>query len=176
MPDSPTARSDPNLAGDPTHPTPLPAAGASLDAAAVRAWVRQHPSSEGFSWGYALAFYEDHFASEHDLADEYFGMAPRLSSDATLTPHDEVWPEHCYTTVIVYWIVGGSEGFFVHVDVLVDDPNCPAYRTQHGTALSGKFWTSKRAQHVVQGLQMFFNTSGQLGFAFETVGTDREHL
>jgi len=53
--------------------------------------------------------------------------------------------------VACYWVVGGSEGYYVHVDQIVGDERGAVHR------LSGKFWTWQRAQECANCAQRLVN-------------------
>lgn len=48
--------------------------------------------------------------------------------------------------IAAYWVVGGSEGYYVHIDVARGSKNPQANYTEHYCALLGKFWDWQRAE------------------------------
>lgn len=72
---------------------------------------------------------------------------------------DPYWSERtCY--IPVYWVVGGSEGYYVHVDRMWSNGNGSGEVT---SILLGKFWGIDEAEGAVGKIQRFINGGGTRG-------------
>lgn len=81
--------------------------------------------------------------------DEYFSTDRRRCPDPALPleTDDSRW-------LSCYWVRGGSEGWYVHVDRITPDPDrIEGYRSE--ILFIGKFWTPERAAEVVTAVTGF---------------------
>lgn len=65
-----------------------------------------------------------------------------------------IYAEHT-RWIACYWVVGGSEGCYVHVEQIVGDERKAVHR------LVGKFWTWRRAQECANYAQRLVNGLGE---------------
>lgn len=84
-----------------------------------------------------MGFDEDEFFHLYSLKRSYM--------DQPIWDHQQ-W-------VSVFWVIGGSEGYYVHVEKRWTDES-----GEHAELiLLGKFWQWERAQEAAQSVQLFIN-------------------
>lgn len=94
------------------------------------------------SWGDFMEFVREH----HLEREEYFSLSNGTKNDEPL------WGKHT-RWIAVYWVEGGSEGYYVHVDRL--DWNESTQVTEATTMALGKFWSKASAAIAVTYLTPF---------------------
>jgi hypothetical protein len=113
----------------------------------ARAWLREH-KVQRLTWDAVDAFIREHGLDD----DEYFEV------HTVYRHHHADWKkEFVYADqvrwIAVYWVVGGSEGYYVHVET-------HARETQRGELIFlGKFWDVARAEQAVNMLQALVNAA-----------------
>ncbi len=113
----------------------------------VRRWLRDH-SIQRLTWGDVYAF-----VREHDLDDdEYFEVHTVYRHQ-----HPDWKTEFIYAGkvrwIAVYWVVGGSEGYYVHVETRSGES------PQVELVMVGKFWDTARAEIAANMLQALGNAA-----------------
>ena len=108
----------------------------------------QTPTPDSFTWNDVLEFIRE----EGFDKDEYFSLSPVDRGYLDRQVWDggiDIW------CIPVYWMVGGSEGYYVHVDrLIIDEGN--GNRSQ--LMLLGKFWDKERAKEAVVAISEFINS------------------
>ena len=113
----------------------------------ARQWLRER-DVQRLTWGHV-----DQFIREHDLDDdEYFEV------HTVYRHHHANWKaEFVYAGkvrwIAAYWVVGGSEGYYVHVETR----DCETPKTE--LVMLGKFWDTARAELAVNLLQALVNAA-----------------
>lgn len=113
----------------------------------ARQWLRAR-NIQWLTWGDVDAFIREH---EFDR-DEYF------EPHTVFRHHHADWQkEFVYADnvrwIAVYWVVGGSEGYYVHVETRERE-------TQKAElAFLGKFWDVARAEQAANMLQALVNAA-----------------
>jgi hypothetical protein len=79
--------------------------------------------------------------------DEYFHLFP----DKRHFVDQPIWDKQNW--ISVFWVVGGSEGYYIHVENRMND-----YEGDHANLIIlGKFWDWERAEEATQAVQRFIN-------------------
>jgi hypothetical protein len=113
----------------------------------ARQWLREH-NIQHLTWGDVARFIREKGLDD----DEYFEM------HTVYRHHHADWKrEFVYADkvrwIAVYWVAGGSEGYYVHIETRERE-------TQKAElVLLGKFWDVPRAEHAVNMLQALVNVA-----------------
>lgn len=94
------------------------------------------------TWGDVL----DYAVAQGYAQDEYFDLSvgnPKSLLDEPVWDSSTSW-------ISVFWVVGDSEGYYVHVERIID-------KGQRQLVLLGKFWDWERAMACVNELQRLVN-------------------
>jgi hypothetical protein len=95
-------------------------------------------------------------------ADEYF--SPHDWQGVTLRDRGQVLRDPLWLKntkwIAVFWVVGGSEGYYVHVE-RVQSPEAHGPATIQDIAL-GKFWDRERAAFATGLVQLWINSQGEI--------------
>jgi hypothetical protein len=127
----------------------------------IKDWVKAHKTtSYNLTWGQLEAFInEAGFAN-----DEYFHLTAPYDLFETGRKEaflrQRVWEQAHWMGV--FWVVGGSEGFYVHVERMwyEEDPSHradPAPPLKRDLVFVGKFWDWRRAEEAVNAVQYLLN-------------------
>ena len=127
----------------------------------VRRWLREH-NVQRLTWGHVYEFIREHGFDD----DEYFEV------HTVYRHHHPDWKkEFVYAgkvrCIAVYWVVGGSEGYYVHVETR--EPETP--KTE--LVMLGKFWDVARAEMAVNMLQALVNAATWLVLYPSRKGKDK---
>lgn len=88
------------------------------------------------------------FVADHGLGqEEYFAAESKLSSEEPLWKEDTRW-------IAVFWVEGGSEGYYVHVERLNINKELGGELVAQNLAL-GKYWSKGSASIAVTLLTPF---------------------
>ncbi|CAG0992509.1 hypothetical protein ARNL5_03348 [Anaerolineae bacterium] len=113
----------------------------------ARAWLREH-KTQRLTWGDV----DTYIREQHLDDDEYFEMHTVYRHQ-----HPDWKKEFAYADKIrwiaVYWVVGGSEGYYVHVETRELEPQ------KAELVFLGKFWDVARAELAVNLLQALVNAA-----------------
>ena len=105
--------------------------------------ARYRQEGKPHTWRSVLDFIDEMGFS----ADEYFHLYPASSHHID----QPIWDNQRW--VAVFWVVGGSEGNYVHVENRWND----AKGDYADLILLGKFWNWERAETAVRAIQQFVN-------------------
>lgn len=95
------------------------------------------------TWRTVLQFIEEMGFDE----DEYFYLYSLKRSYID----QPIWDQQQW--IAVFWVIGGSEGYYVHVEKRWNDES-----GEHAELiLLGKFWQWERAQEATLSVQLFIN-------------------
>ena len=113
----------------------------------ARAWLREHKTKR-LTWGDV----DTYIREQHLDDDEYFEL------HTVYRQHHPDWKkEFAYADKIrwiaIYWVVGGSEGYYVHVETRELEPQ------KAELVFLGKFWDAARAELAVNLLQALVNAA-----------------
>jgi len=109
-----------------------------------------HPLGHSLTWNDVSDFIHKF---EFDK-DEYFQYSFSPSRD--VPKDDPVWDKGVHW-VACYWVIGGSEGYYVHVDQLVTTTGSKQSGNERRMVLLGKFWDIERAQAAANAVQLLVN-------------------
>lgn len=113
----------------------------------ARAWLREHKTRR-LTWGDIDAFIREHGFDD----DEYFGVHTVYRHHHVDWKEEFVYADHV-RWIAIYWVVGGSEGYYVHVETREPE-------TQKAELIFlGKFWDVARAEQAVNMLQALVNAA-----------------
>jgi hypothetical protein len=105
---------------------------------------------DSFTWGDLMVF----IRREGFHKDEYFSYSENLVQPQAQVFADDINGDHCHA-VACFWVVGGSEGYYVHIQPVYGYGEYKYGRLKEG--LIGKFWNQKRAEKAVKAIQAFIN-------------------
>ena len=113
----------------------------------ARQWLREH-NIQRLTWGDVDEFIRNHHLDD----DEYFEV------HTVYRHHHPEWKKECVYAgkvrwIAVYWVVGGSEGYYVHVETRSGES------PQVELVLVGKFWDTMRAEFAVNLIQALVNAA-----------------
>ena len=113
----------------------------------VRQWLHEQ-SIQRLTWGDV-----DKFIREQNLDDdEYFEVHTVFRHQ-----HEDWKKESVYADrirwIAVYWVVGGSEGYYVHIETR----ECETQKAE--LVFLGKFWDVTRAEQAANLLQALVNAA-----------------
>jgi hypothetical protein len=113
----------------------------------ARQWLRGH-NVQRLTWGDVDKFIRDHNLDD----DEYFEVHTVYGHHHADWKKEFVYAEKI-RWIAVYWVVGGSEGYYVHVETREPETQ----KTE--LVLLGKFWDAARAEQATNLLQALFNAA-----------------
>ena len=105
------------------------------------------------TWGNLINELRDAgFSADEYLSDQHIDLG--LTAEAWAAK--PLWSEGT-RWIAAYWVVGGSEGYYVHIDELIDNPDRNLRDRIARNHIVGKFWDWERAQECANYAQRLLN-------------------